>query len=129
MFPPSLNFGFVSLGTPKDVMLLFQNRGEKQGKVKLKIEGAEDLKADMKEFTVDEDCTGRIMMTCPASRTGIVRGIIRVYVDDVELKHSIDVSATVVEHSIAVVLKSDNRPTTQLDFGPMWYGNRVEIPA
>jgi hypothetical protein len=81
------------------------------------------------EFTVAEDNTGKVLMTCPATKTGIVRGIIRVYVDEIELKHSIDVSATVVEHSIAVVLKSDNRPTSQLEFGPMWYGSKVEIPA
>lgn len=115
LFTEFLNFGFVSLNVEKQSKIEIWNKGEKDGVFKIDIKPSSNLYGivTLEKTTINvKSNTKEIINTSIVSdKVGAIRGEIVSYIDSVECTQLIDVSATIVEHSVAVVLKNDNKPT------------------
>jgi len=129
IFPQFLNLGFCKLNRPKDVKLLFKNKGNTQGKVELKFDpiSSKDIKIDPMVFQLNPYKSQEVIVGYVPRENGILRGLIEVYVDGVvNLQKNIEVTGTSVEFNKFLTDESGGK-IDMIDFGPTYFGQRKEV--
>mmetsp|Transcript_13526 Transcript_13526/g.29303 ORF Transcript_13526/g.29303 Transcript_13526/m.29303 type:complete len:135 (+) Transcript_13526:230-634(+) len=120
--------GFISLNTNKSENVTFTNRGTKDARVKLAaITSSDDIKYPKTEFTIAPGTERKVPISVSGSRVGQSREVLKVIVNDEEYERSIDVLATVIEHSVALINFTNNKPLNLINFENIFFGEKRKI--
>lgn len=121
----TLNLGFVSRSSDKKDKITFINKGTKNAAVKLeKIYNNPDVQLMHDVFNVEPEGKFDVQCVIKGLKVGQAREVLRVIVNGEEQERTIDVLATVIDHTVALVDFKTNKPLYNINFAKMFYGDK-----
>lgn len=121
----TLNLGFVSRSSDKKDKITFINKGTKNANVKLqKVYNNSDVQLQTNSFTVEPEGKYDVPVVIKGLKVGQAREVLKVVVNGEEQERTIDVLATVIDHTVALVDFKTNKPLYNINFEKMFYGDK-----